>query len=189
MWHITSYTFSATPKLYISSTIKTTQMNLVSFCLQADWAFRAAQFLQFWEQFFYTFIGITYTKLQFLHIAGSALKSLKTWNFGSKMLHRCQSVQSFFMYLGCINLCHTWSWQLFFWLSWEQCICHPCSFYAGCLACYMLHFNGKNLISERSLKLVPLHTTIPTKGITNESQWSRSCQELPTNTATHPWPK
>ena len=50
----------------------------------------------------------------------------------------------------------------FFWLSWEQCICHPCSFYAGCLACYMLHFNGKNLISERSLKLVPLHTTIPT---------------------------
>ena len=50
----------------------------------------------------------------------------------------------------------------FFWLSWEQCICHPCSFYAGCLlACYMLHFNGKNLISERSLKLVPLHTTIP----------------------------
>ena len=80
------------------------------------------------------------------------------------------------MYLGCINLCHTWSWQLFFWLSWEQCICHPCSFYAGCLACYMLHFNGKNLISERSLKLVPLHTTIPTKGITNESQWSRSCQ-------------
>ena len=49
----------------------------------------------------------------------------------------------------------------FFWLSWEQCICHPCSFYAGCLlACYMLHFNGKNLISERSLKLVPLHTTI-----------------------------
>ena len=103
---------------------------------------------------------------------------------------RCQSVQSFFMYLGCINLwCHTWSWQLFFWLSWEQCICHPCSFYAGCLACYMLHFNGKNLISERSLKLVPLHTTIPTKGITNESQWSRSCQELPTDTATHPWPK
>ena len=77
----------------------------------------------------------------------------------------------------------------FFWLSWEQCICHPCSFYAGCLACYMLHFNGKNLISERSLKLVPLHTTIPTKGITNESQWSRSCQELPTDTATHPWPK
>ena len=104
---------------------------------------------------------------------------------------RCQSVQSFFMYLGCINLwCHTWSWQLFFdWAENNAFVILVASMRVVLLVICMLHFNGKNLISERSLKLVPLHTTIPTKGITNESQWSRSCQELPTDTATHPWPK
>ena len=57
-------------------------VHVVAFCFWADWSVRGVLKISAILQNYPTFFGKKTTKLEFLYIIGSALKSVKTLNLG-----------------------------------------------------------------------------------------------------------